>query len=143
MFQVILVYPGKKSVTLDELGKQYQSRTARLENTHECKEQVQTIVTNTPSGEDQMGANNDEKTVGEQDLKPRDEGSEPPAKRVCGAICVDKCQLTKVLFIDSTWSQARRIYLDERLKGILHLVLYIIIWMLTRLQQNTIAIYHE
>ena len=125
-FQVILIYPGDHSVTLEELYQQLN-----LVNSGHSESVQTTSADYSSSLEESSTANATEgKTMPIEDLPegnaPEENNTaisdaviEPPLKRSRIEIRdIGRCPFTKVVFIDSTWSQAKKIYLDERLKGI-------------------------
>ena len=120
-----MIYPGEHSVTLEELYQQLNP----VNSGH--SESVQTTSADYSSSlEESSTANATESKTMPNDLPEgnapeenniaiSDAGIEPPLKRSRIEIAdIGRCPFTKVVFIDSTWSQAKKIYLDERLKGI-------------------------
>ena len=132
--QVILIYPGENSVTLSELAKLQPSSQLKDGSIHCEANQSQADTQNhsnkadTAKVADGPATNNVIQSQSETYVV----NSEPPLKRQRHDSNTTRCPFVKVVFIDSTWSQAKRIYLDERLKGSLwsHCIHYLCIVLL-------------
>ncbi len=109
---MILIFPGEGSVTLEELAKQCDIQHSEADadcdstpitETKKCDKYGDNEVTASSESELATGKRKAEYDAGPSLKKPNTGVKIAPFDRV--------------VFIDSTWNQTKKIFMDERLRG--------------------------
>ncbi|XP_067873721.1 tRNA-uridine aminocarboxypropyltransferase 1 [Heterodontus francisci] len=116
--EVVVVFPGPKSVSLEDLPKYLSNITNKKsvctklsKNIHRRDESV------TWEGPELKRAKHDHKDQRSLDAE------NPTEEQDAGEVKTKVTPLKRVIFIDSTWNQTNKIITDERLQELLHVEL--------------------
>ncbi|XP_078097512.1 tRNA-uridine aminocarboxypropyltransferase 1 [Mustelus asterias] len=112
--EVVVVFPGPKSVSLEDLPKHLSNVTVKKSVPTKPSKNVDSLDESiTLEGPQSKRAKRDQHSL----------DAENPTEENAGEMKINVTPLKRVIFIDSTWNQTNKIITDERLQELLHVEL--------------------